>query len=133
MGPRPHHFLAPPPPLFALKRKIIKIKKKTDICWTERKSYEEFRYLHLCRPIKSSKYWIKYAKSRDRNKFIPFFDFQYEKFIFNCEPSHFSPCSALPGYTVTEALEMIFDDVMANGKESELQENWKISAKNRGK
>ena len=26
-GPRPHHFFAPPPPLFALKRKIIKIKK----------------------------------------------------------------------------------------------------------
>ena len=27
--PRPHHFFAPPPPLFVLKRKIIKIKKKT--------------------------------------------------------------------------------------------------------
>ena len=27
VGPRPHHFFAPPPPLFALKRKIIKIKK----------------------------------------------------------------------------------------------------------
>ena len=26
-GPRPNHFSAPPPPLFALKRKIIKIKK----------------------------------------------------------------------------------------------------------
>ena len=26
--------------------------------------------------------------------FIPFFDFQYEKNIFNCQPSHFSPCSA---------------------------------------
>ena len=29
VGPRPHHFFALPPPLFALKRKIIKIKKKT--------------------------------------------------------------------------------------------------------
>ena len=29
VGPRPHHFFAPPPPLFALKGKIIKIKKKT--------------------------------------------------------------------------------------------------------
>ena len=29
VGPRPHHFFAPPPPLFVLKRKIIKIKKKT--------------------------------------------------------------------------------------------------------
>ena len=28
--------------------------------------------------------------------FIPFFDFQYEKLIFNCQPSHFSPCSAVP-------------------------------------
>ena len=28
--------------------------------------------------------------------FIPFFDFQYEKNIFNCQPSHFSPCSAVP-------------------------------------
>ena len=27
VGPRPYHFLASPPPLFALKRKIIKIKK----------------------------------------------------------------------------------------------------------
>ena len=27
VGPRPHHFFAPPPPLFALKGKIIKIKK----------------------------------------------------------------------------------------------------------
>ena len=29
VGPWPHHFFAPPPPLFALKRKIIKIKRKT--------------------------------------------------------------------------------------------------------
>ena len=29
--------------------------------------------------------------------FIPFLDFQYEKIIFNCQPSHFSPCSAVPG------------------------------------
>ena len=28
--------------------------------------------------------------------FIPFFDFQYEKIIFNCQPCHFSPCSAVP-------------------------------------
>ena len=28
--------------------------------------------------------------------FIPFFDFQYEKIIFNCQPSHISPCSAVP-------------------------------------
>ena len=27
---------------------------------------------------------------------IFFFDFQYEKIIFNCQPSHFSPCSAVP-------------------------------------
>ena len=25
-----------------------------------------------------------------------FFDFQYEKIIFNCQPSHLSPCSAVP-------------------------------------
>ena len=30
VGPRPHHFFAPPPPLFALKRKIIKIKKRLE-------------------------------------------------------------------------------------------------------
>ena len=29
VGPRPHHFFAPPPLLFALKRKKIKIEKKT--------------------------------------------------------------------------------------------------------
>ena len=28
--------------------------------------------------------------------FIPFFDFQYEKNTFNCQPSHISPCSAVP-------------------------------------
>ena len=28
--------------------------------------------------------------------FIPFFDFQYEKIIFNCQPSHFSRCSVVP-------------------------------------
>ena len=28
--------------------------------------------------------------------FVPFFDFQYEKIIFNCQPSHFLPCSAVP-------------------------------------
>ena len=28
--------------------------------------------------------------------FIPFFDFQCERIIFNCQPSHFSPCSAVP-------------------------------------
>ena len=30
VGPRPHHFFAPPPPLFALKRKKIKIKKRLE-------------------------------------------------------------------------------------------------------
>ena len=30
VGPRPHHFFAPPPPLSALKRKIIKIKKRLE-------------------------------------------------------------------------------------------------------
>ena len=30
VGPRPHHFFAPPPPLFMLKRKIIKIKKRLE-------------------------------------------------------------------------------------------------------
>ena len=29
VGPRPHHFFASPPPLFALKRKMIKIIKET--------------------------------------------------------------------------------------------------------
>ena len=33
--------------------------------------------------------------------FIPFFDFQYEKIIFNCQLSHFSPCSAVPDNPVT--------------------------------
>ena len=28
VGPRPHHFFAPPPPLFFAKGKIIKLKKK---------------------------------------------------------------------------------------------------------
>ena len=37
--------------------------------------------------------WQKQIKYYD---FIPFFDFQYEKNIFNCQPSHFSPCSAVP-------------------------------------
>ena len=31
VGPRPHHFFAPPTLLFALKRKIIKIKKRLEI------------------------------------------------------------------------------------------------------
>ena len=31
VGPRPHHFFASLPPLFALKRKIIKIKKRLEI------------------------------------------------------------------------------------------------------
>ena len=30
VGPQPHHFLAPPPPLFALKSKLIKIKKRLE-------------------------------------------------------------------------------------------------------
>ena len=30
VGPRPHHFFATPPPLFALKRKILKIKKRLE-------------------------------------------------------------------------------------------------------
>ena len=30
VGPRPHHFFASPPPLFALKRKIMKIKKRLE-------------------------------------------------------------------------------------------------------
>ena len=30
VGPRPHHFFAPPPPLFVLKRKMIKIKKRLE-------------------------------------------------------------------------------------------------------
>ena len=28
--------------------------------------------------------------------FIPFCDFQNEKIIFNCQPSHFSPCPTVP-------------------------------------
>ena len=35
--------------------------------------------------------------------FIPFFDFQYEKIIFNCQPSHFSPCSAVPDLLFSSA------------------------------
>ena len=31
VGPQPHHFFAPLPPLFALKRKTIKIIKKKDL------------------------------------------------------------------------------------------------------
>ena len=31
VGPRPHDFFGPPSPLFAQKRKIIKIKKKNDL------------------------------------------------------------------------------------------------------
>ena len=57
VGPRPHHFFAPPP--------------------------------HFLK--------IKYYD------FIPFFDFQYEKIIFNCQPSHFSPCSAVPVADKTNA------------------------------
>ena len=30
VGPWPHHFFAPPPPLFALERKIIKVKKRLE-------------------------------------------------------------------------------------------------------
>ena len=30
VGPRPHHFFASPPSLFALKRKMIKIKKRLE-------------------------------------------------------------------------------------------------------
>lgn len=37
VGPWPHHFSAPPPPLFALKRKIMKMKNDLS---------EEFRFLH---------------------------------------------------------------------------------------
>ena len=54
-----------------------------------------------------TKYWIKYTKSRQKQikyyDFIPFFDFQYEKIIFNCQPSHFSPCSAVPVADKTNA------------------------------
>ena len=39
VGPRPHHFFAPPPPLFALKRKIIKIKKRLEISFFPSFSY----------------------------------------------------------------------------------------------
>ena len=30
----------------------------------------------------------------------PFFDVQYEKIIFSCQPSHFSPCSAVPAWFI---------------------------------
>ena len=30
VGPRPHHFFAPPPSLFVLKKEIIKIKKRLE-------------------------------------------------------------------------------------------------------
>ena len=36
-----------------------------------------------------------FCKSNTMILFL-FFDFQYEKIIFNCQPSHFSPCSAVP-------------------------------------
>ena len=45
--------------------------------------------------------------------FIPFFDFQYEKNISNCQPSHFSPCSAVPEtycfFAVLVALAVVVD------------------------
>ena len=78
IGPRPHQIFALPPPLFALKRKIIKVKKRhlldgMKIEWRISASslmptYKEQQIQH----------WIKYAKSRDRNKPIV------------------SPCSAVP-------------------------------------
>ena len=40
--------------------------------------------------------------------FIPFFDFQYEKIIFNCQPSHFSPCSAVPVDINCKQLQLMF-------------------------
>ena len=46
--------------------------------------------------------------------FIPFFDFQYEKIIFNCQPSHFSTCSAVPAYS--GYIILIWDFQLQNGK-----------------
>ena len=46
--------------------------------------------------------------------FIPFFDFQYEKIIFNCQPSHFSTCSAVPAYkTFKDILIILLGSVVA--------------------
>ena len=30
-----------------------------------------------------------------------------EKIIFSCQPSHFSPCSAVPGATMTQTVKLI--------------------------
>ena len=54
VGPRPHHFFAPLPPLF-----------ENQILW-----------------------------------FYSFFEKKKKKIIFNCQPSHFSPCSAASAFLI---------------------------------
>ena len=36
------------------------------------------------------------------------FDFQYEKIIFNCQPSHFSPCSAVPDSRLQDIVILMY-------------------------
>ena len=71
-------------------KSVSSAEKTTTIC----SENDEFEFDHL-----TYKYY-------DFIPFIPFFDFQYEKNIFNCQPSHFSPCSAVPG--LYYALELYF-------------------------
>ena len=59
--------------------------------------------VYVGRPITRNKYWIKYTKSRDRNKsntmiLFLFSIFNMKKIIFNYQPSHFSHCSAVPDH-----------------------------------
>ena len=61
-------------------KSVSSAEKTTTIC----SENDEFEFDHL-----TYKYY----------DFIPFIDFQSEKNIFNCLPSHFSPCSAVPAVT----------------------------------
>ena len=51
--------------------------------------------------------------------FIPFFDFQYEKIIFSSQPSHFSPCSAVPEFFAPNGgisnLGLVYNKAHKNG------------------
>ena len=55
--------------------------------------------------------------------FIPFFDFQYEKIIFNCQPSHFSPCSAVPVIGIYSLLRAGYNIVCENIDSSDVIRN----------
>ena len=55
--------------------------------------------------------------------FIPFFDFQYEKIIFNCQPSHFSPCPAVPVIGIYSLLRAGYNIVCENIDSSDVIRN----------